>query len=276
MKLILDLDSYVYAAAFVAQTTVRFIRPKGFHETMASFNSAKDRDEWFKGMGYTKRGSWKEDFDEVTTVEADPPQRALDAFQTMLDEVYDLWTPDTAIAYRSDRKESFRERLFPEYKQNRQNLIKPVHYWVVEEAAEKMSLVKKGLEADDCVIMEAFGCEEPWVIAGVDKDLRQIPGTFWDPVKKIKAEVSREDATRNFWTQVLTGDRSDNIPGLVGVGPKTAESILEGCQWEPEFRQAALEAYRSHGQNAETMDRNCTLLYLLRFEGDRWEGGLKF
>lgn len=274
MKLIIDLDSYVYAAGFVAQKTIRYLYPKGSKDYIASFNSAKDRDAYFKELGYPTRKHWQEDFEEKTHIEPMSPQKALDAFKTMLDDAVDKWDCENSIAFMSSG-DSWRKELYPEYKANRIQ-DKPIHYWTVEEVARKMCYpTLPGYEADDMVIMEAFNSVDDWVICGQDKDLRQIPGTFWDPVKQIKEEVSLERAIKNFWTQVLTGDRGDNIPGLDRIGPKTAASILEGLEGETEIREAVEAAYHRYGQDTETMDRNATLLYLSRFEGDRWEGRLK-
>jgi hypothetical protein len=62
----------------------------------------------------------------------------------------------------------------------------------------------------------------------VDKDLRSIPGRFYDFVKKEEQTISPKEASLNFYSQVLSGDSTDQIPGLTGIGPTKARKILEG------------------------------------------------
>lgn len=75
------------------------------------------------------------------------------------------------------------------------------------------------LEGDDCL---AIHRGEYDVIASSDKDLRQLPGVYYSWARgKIPEQwtnVSPVDADRNFWKQMLTGDRVDNVLGLFGVG----------------------------------------------------------
>ncbi len=62
------------------------------------------------------------------------------------------------------------------------------------------------------------------VICSVDKDLDMIPGLHYNELKPEKGvyEISEVDAQRNFFRQLLTGDPTDNIPGLFGVGGSSA------------------------------------------------------
>ena len=69
------------------------------------------------------------------------------------------------------------------------------------------------------------------VIVTVDKDLLQIKGNHWNPVKK-EADVV-EDGYELFLTQWLTGDATDGYPGLKGIGPKKAAKFIEESE-DPE------------------------------------------
>jgi 5'-3' exonuclease len=81
------------------------------------------------------------------------------------------------------------------------------------------------------------------VIVSIDKDFKQVPGLLYNPTKDEWTEVSEEEGLLFFYTQLLTGDRVDNIQGVNKIGPKTAEKILEGASTKEEMWKSCLEAY---------------------------------
>lgn len=100
-------------------------------------------------------------------------------------------------------------------------------------------VVSDGCEADDCIasLAERNRVERSIVILGADKDLRQCLRSnvlLWDPAAKNEKITTLEDfrAETGFepssWPdyQALVGDSSDNIPGLPGVGEKTAVELI--------------------------------------------------
>ena len=102
--------------------------------------------------------------------------------------------------------------------------------------------VSQGCEADDCIASLAarFAAEHPVIIVSGDKDLKQCLGPnvyMWDPASKEEKLVSEADFTAESgvtpaqWpdVQALIGDTSDNIPGVPGIGPKTARQIFSIC-----------------------------------------------
>jgi hypothetical protein len=69
---------------------------------------------------------------------------------------------------------------------------------------------------------------EDTIICSIDKDLRTIPGKHYNLDSGVVDEVTRHDAWHNFWSQVLTGDSTDNIEGLKGCGKVgTAQCVGE-------------------------------------------------
>ena len=102
--------------------------------------------------------------------------------------------------------------------------------------------ISDGCEADDCIASLAarFSPVRPVVIVSGDKDLKQCLGPnvyMWDPASKEEKLLSAADFTADSgflpsqWAdvQALVGDTSDNIPGVPGIGPKTAQKIFEIC-----------------------------------------------
>ena len=142
---------------------------------------------------------------------------------------------------------NFRHEIFPLYKANRdatpEDLVRqldPIHRMV--RALGLRLEVSQGSEADDCIASLAarFAAEHPVIIVSGDKDLKQCLGPnvyMWDPASKEEKLVSEADFTAESgvtpaqWpdVQALIGDTSDNIPGVPGIGPKTARQIFSIC-----------------------------------------------
>ena len=84
------------------------------------------------------------------------------------------------------------------------------------------------LEADDivawCSTRQDLGTT---VICSPDKDLEQMPGMLYNYQKGEMVEISKEEALYNFRMQMLTGDVTDNIKGIPGLGPVKARKKLE-------------------------------------------------
>jgi len=83
-------------------------------------------------------------------------------------------------------------------------------------------------------------------------------------VKHEEYYVTEEQGLRNFYTQMLTGDRTDNIIGLKGIGPKKAEKILVDCKTEEEMYATVVKSYLEAGLTEERVTENGNLLWLRR------------
>ena len=96
----------------------------------------------------------------------------------------------------------------------------------------KFDIVEQ-LEADDLVCYWDNKLEQNTIICSPDKDvLKQTPGKHYNYrwTKESRGSwvtTSKEDAEKFLWQQVLMGDSTDGIPGLPGVGEKTALKILD-------------------------------------------------
>jgi 5'-3' exonuclease len=130
----------------------------------------------------------------------------------------------------------------------------------------------EGLEADDLMAIEQTQRMEETIICTRDKDLRQVPGWHygWElgsqpqfgpqlvaPIGRISLSKDRKKVRGEgilfFYSQCLTGDQVDSIPGLPRCGPVKAYQILEKSTTEEEAFRSVLSAYREkYEQEAET------------------------
>lgn len=182
-------------------------------------------------------------------------------------EKYELWLTG---------KGNFRYNIYPEYKANRIQAKRP--RW---EAAVKQHLVEcweanwsTGCEADDMLGVRLM--EDPENIAcHLDKDINMIPGWHYNwELKRLgktvreskKYFVTPEEGTSFFYLQMLTGDPTDNIKGVVGIGLKKAEKVLAGCNTEVDMFNAVRDLYSCD----EEMEMNGGVLWIWRKLNDVW------
>ena len=147
-------------------------------------------------------------------------------------------------------KTNFRYDLLPSYKGNRTQ-PKPKWFWQLKQylIEYEEAIVAIEQEADDLLgimQMECMANSVDSIICSIDKDLLQIPGFHYNFVKQRIYKITPELGRYNFYMQLLTGDTTDNIPGIDGIGPKKAQRILEGCRTIREYNKAVLEAYKDH------------------------------
>ena len=160
-------------------------------------------------------------------------------------------------------KNNFRKDLAPFYKANRKNTRKPM---LLEYAKEYMrekfrATSKANLEADDYMGILALSFPDS-VIWSEDKDLMTIPGKHL--VNEDIIEVSLEEADRNFYSQVLTGDTTDNYKGCPGVGAVKAAKILADKYTPVEMWSAVLEAFEKAGLTEDEAILQARLAHIKR------------
>lgn len=115
-------------------------------------------------------------------------------------------------------------------------------------------------EADDIVTALKSHNPNKYVLVALDKDvLYTLPGKHFNyyfsdlyniPMKWI--EVTHDEAMKHHYKQTLTGDKGDNVAGLKGVGPKTADKILAKCTTPLECWEAVVETYE--GKKSTVID----------------------
>lgn len=163
-------------------------------------------------------------------------------------------------------KDVFRYTFYPEYKANRP--AKPKHYAFLRQycldnlAAE----VKSGYEADDLLGIAQSADMDNTVICTIDKDLFQVGGNFYNFVKNKFIFISPEDAPAFYYQQCLTGDNTDNIPGLRGIGPSRAQKYIGELRNPEDLILHCLKKWEDSGKTVEDFCLTSRLVYVLRKE----------
>ena len=195
----------------------------------------------------------------------EPDQRGLACWQAreMLQGIYKSYPHHEPVVYLSGPN-NFRYGLYPEYKANRKNMKKPMWLDAVKDTMmEDGAITTDGYEADDAL---GINYEPGDIIASIDKDLLQIPGVHYNFVKDLELDIDEWDGLYTFYRQVLTGDSTDNIPGIRGIGPKKADAILAGCTNEQDLHTRVRGAYND--DTAYLL--NARLVWILRQENVHW------
>jgi len=131
-------------------------------------------------------------------------------------------------------KDNFRYQVDAAYKGNRKDNIEPEVKDRIDDLYEyckEFGIQSDGGEADDyCGIAAELALQDNkrYIVCHIDKDLDCIPGWHYNFRKDTLYYVEPEDGYRFLMMQILTGDATDNIQGLRGVGPKTAEKLING------------------------------------------------
>ncbi len=199
------------------------------------------------------------------------PTNAVYGVATMLARLVDEAKPQHLAVVYDSKEPSFRKEIFAEYKANRSappdDLIP--QFARIEELIQGFrmhSYRMAGVEADDLIAtLSRRWCEagpkNRVVIVSSDKDLMQLVDDrvcSWDTMTgKIYGPREVEEKFGVGPAQVrdylgLVGDSSDNIPGVEGVGPKTAADLLKTHGSMECVLQAALDG-KIAGKKGETL-----------------------
>ena len=190
--------------------------------------------------------------------------RLRQSIQECLDDV----NASEYIAFLSGDKESnFRYRIFPDYKSNRRDQVRPVHLEPLKEYLVKEwgAKVTEGFEADDGIGL-ALTDHPDAIVCSIDKDLLQLPGKHWNWVKEEFNEVTKWEGLQRFYAHILQGDASDNIKGVKGIGALKSRKIVSGCKDEWEL----LRTTKDYFGTEDSLIQTASLIYVLRKEKEHW------
>ncbi len=198
--------------------------------------------------------------DAIWTLHSSEDQMKL-IVDDMMEYIIDTVEADDYCVVFSDQK-NFRHELFSEYKANRKNKRKPLGLQALQDWMFGHYNGKrwKNLEADDVIGMLCSKQDNMVAVSG-DKDFGTLPCEWFNFLKAETSHTTEEEANYNHLSQTLSGDSVDGFSGASGVGPVTANKILDkkGATWE-----TVVATYESKGQTEEDALLNARLSYILR------------
>mgnify|MGYP003705879589 FL=1 len=173
------------------------------------------------------------------------PTGAVKGVINMMRRLQKDYPESTHVVVFDAKGKTFRDEMYGEYKANRPPMpddlrlqIEPIHNII--RAMGMPMLVIEGVEADDVIgtlALQATAAEQPVVISTGDKDIAQMVNEHIVMENTMtKTVMDREGVLEKFGIPpeliidylALLGDKSDNIPGVPGVGEKTALGLLQG------------------------------------------------
>ena len=175
------------------------------------------------------------------------PVGAVSGFCNMLNKLLDDALADKDVSHLAvifdTARRTFRSEIYPEYKAHRppppEDLIP--QFSLVRDATRAFNvpcIEMEGFEADDLIATyadQAVAAGYEVVIISSDKDLMQMVGDQVSMQDPMKQTVIREDQVKEKFgvgpdkvidVQALAGDSSDNVPGVPGIGVKTAAELI--------------------------------------------------
>lgn len=253
--IVVDADTIAFAACSVCENVVEVLGEE-FHtkEEMLEIRAEK---------------SWDEETFSYRTINVDEAiLHAKGKMDLILDRIGGK-PENTELHFTSGR--NFRydllEEMFPDnpemwYKANR-GRRKPAPVGLSETKAgleaHFKSMYHTGVEADDYVVMRKKQLKDNCILCVVDKDIYKNTFDYgqphWNyyeapwlanPIKMKWVDMSVEEARYNQYLQAITGDKSDNIPGLKGIGPAKAAKFIDEGMTEEELWVGLEVAYMSH------------------------------
>ncbi len=171
------------------------------------------------------------------------PTGAAFGFTNMLLKLIRERTPEYMAVLFDAKGPTFRHEVYPEYKANRppmpDDLAEQIPYIKQITQAYRVPMLEvPGFEADDLIAAMAKTAENMGyhvVMVTGDKDFMQLVDHqihMYDPMKNQTSDVSAVTAKLGIDPgqvidyMALTGDSSDNVPGVPGIGPKTAADLI--------------------------------------------------
>jgi DNA polymerase-1 len=171
------------------------------------------------------------------------PTNATFGFTKMLLKLLKEKQPEFAVMFFDVKGPTFRHKMYNMYKANRPPMEESMAVQIpdIKKVVNILNIAiveKQGFEADDLIGTYARLAQEQGfkvVMVTGDKDFIQLitdDCLLWDPMKDKVIDIAQVKKDFNI-TPIefidmlgLAGDKSDNIPGVPGVGPKTASSLI--------------------------------------------------
>ena len=171
------------------------------------------------------------------------PINAVYGYCNMILNINEKFKPEQIIVVFDSKRKTFRNDIYKEYKGNRKDLPEELipQFSIIREATDALQIPQiemEGYEADDIIATYTKQAEKNGVsvtIVSSDKDLMQLVNKntkMYDSmknnfigIKEVKEKFGVEPS-KVIDVQALAGDSSDNVPGVAGIGIKTAAELI--------------------------------------------------
>lgn len=179
---------------------------------------------------------------------AGTPTSAIFGFANQIFQLIEEEKPDYLVAAFDSKGKNFRHELFSDYKANRSEMPEEIqtqlpYLWTLLKGMNIPVLRVQGVEADDIIGTVAKQCNDKDLqcnIVSGDKDFMQLIDDdtylYAPQARKREKEIFDSNKVIEKWgvgpkniidLLGLMGDSSDNVPGVQGVGPKTAMKLIK-------------------------------------------------
>lgn len=179
---------------------------------------------------------------------AGTPTSAIFGFANQIFQLIEEEKPDYLVAAFDSKGKNFRHELFSDYKANRSEMPEEIqtqlpYLWTLLKGMNIPVLRVQGVEADDIIGTVAKQCNDKDLqcnIVSGDKDFMQLINDdtylYAPQARKREKEIFDSNKVIEKWgvgpkniidLLGLMGDSSDNVPGVQGVGPKTAMKLIK-------------------------------------------------
>ena len=172
------------------------------------------------------------------------PTNAAFGFTRILIKLIEDRSPEYVVMFFDAKGPTFRHKIYKDYKANRPPMpedlsVQIPHIKKITQGFKIPVIEMQGFEADDLIgtfSLKAEGVGFSVVMVTGDKDFVQLvtdKAIIWDPMKEktIDMKTVREsfgvEPNQMIDVMGLSGDTSDNIPGVPGIGPKTALALIK-------------------------------------------------
>jgi len=173
------------------------------------------------------------------------PTGAVKGVINMMRRLQKDYPQSTVVVVFDAKGKTFRDEIYSDYKAHRPPMpddlreqIAPIHEII--QAMGLPMLIVDGVEADDVIgtlAVQATAAEQPVIISTGDNDIAQLVTEHITLINTMNnTTMDRAGVIEKFGISpeliidylALLGDKSDNIPGVPGVGEKTALGLLQG------------------------------------------------
>ena len=289
---LIDGDELIYKAGFASQHVYYHVYEDASEEAelKKEFKYKKEAVEWIGNSDYDLRKHLDIESEEIALA------NLRSAYNTIM---HDVGALRSQIFITGENNFRFEVATIQPYK-DRDPEAKPAHYRLLKNYLidEYWAQVVNGIEADDALSIAQYkeynDKGNDWskvntIICTQDKDLNMVPGPRYSPRTREMHFYTAEEGLKFFYCQLLTGDGTDSIPGIHGIGMKVAAKLYEDskCSTEEDYYQKALEIYRDAMKDDKKSSKLKTdkspediileignLIWMRRYEDELWKPGI--